>query len=128
MKVLGTHPDEHRTFWPDYPDDKHTAYGYTGNPIRAPAPQAAEVSLMDDILNLVHLAPNALQRRVLNARALVHPLNGRHLYSWMRIATLIHSDYYGVKTIHKRGLSMVVARAPQSIVVRARAIILLDEN
>jgi hypothetical protein len=112
VQVLGTKPQEYRSFWPDYPDDKFTAYGYTGLGLRIPSPSAPDISLMDEIFSLVLLTEVVLQRRVINARAMIHPLSGRPLYPWTKIAILVNSNYRTVKLIHKKGLETISARVP----------------
>ena len=120
LQVSGTKPQSYRSFWPDYPDDPNTAYGYTGLQLRTPSPSSPDISLMDEVLNLVLLTPIILQRRVINARALVHPLNGRHLYSWTKIAKLIHSTPWTVKDLHKRGLGIIAIKVSPSVVNHVR--------
>lgn len=121
IQVHGARPSSYRSFWPDYPDDQSTAYGYTPARMRAPSLNSSEVVLMDEILSLVSLTPNILQRRILNARALVHPLNNRHLYSWAKIAILIHSERRAVKLLHKRGLEILSQSVPSPVLYRVRS-------
>lgn len=121
LEVKGTEPGGFRTFWPDYPDNRFTAYGYTGERLRPPPPGSSEIPLMDQILNLVLLVPNPTARRILNARALVHPLNGRNLYSWAKIGVLIHSDRRAVRNLHQKALEIIAAKIPSTVVRSIRA-------
>jgi len=120
MPVNGTRPQSYKSLWPDYPDEKHTAFGYTGNRLRPPTPQGYEIELMDEILALIHLVPNQTTRRVLQARSLVLPLNGRHLYSWSRIAQLIHSNRQSVAHWHRQGLGTIADRVEKADIGRFR--------
>lgn len=120
IEVRNTRPGSYRSFWPDYPDDKFTAYGYSGERLYPGRPNSYEISLMDEVLNLVVLIPLPLTRRIINARSLVHPLNNRYLYSWSRIAEIIHSDRRMVKRQHRRGLEEISCAVGSEIVNRVR--------
>ncbi len=120
IRVQGTRPSSFRSSWPDYADDPHTAYGYNGPSLRFPSPSAQDISLMDEVLGLINLCPQDLQRRVLQARALIKPSNGQHLYSWSKIAVKIHSDHRTVKNLHQRGLEAVAWRVPVVVLLRVR--------
>lgn len=121
LRVNGTRPSSYRSFWPDYPDDVHTAYGYSNTSIRAPSPGSQEIPLMDEILNLVSLTPVILQRRIINARILIRPLNGKYLYSWSRIALEIHLDRRAVKSQYNLGLQTIAGKIPDSTAQRFRS-------
>jgi hypothetical protein len=96
-------------------DIVHTAleaYGWEAPPLRAPAPSAAAISEMDEAFGWLALIPEEkfLLRRILGARALVHPLTGRHLFPWRRLAAAVGADHKSVQRWHAQGLEMV-ARA-----------------
>ena len=42
-------------------------------------------------------------RRIVGARSLVHPMTGRHLYSWRRLGTAIGADHKAVQRWHAQG-------------------------
>lgn len=128
VQVCGTRPSSYRSFWPDYPDDSFTAYGYTNERLRLPSPSAPDISLMDEILSLVLLTPIILQRRVLNARAIVHPINGRHIFPWSKIAHLINSDYRSVVLTHKKGLEVIARETPLPAAHRIRSSLLFGPS
>ncbi len=115
-KVNGTRPSSFRSFWPDYADDPHTAYGYTGISLRFPSPSAPDVSLMDEILDLILLIPNGNIRRIIQLRSLITPIRNRHVFSWERIAEKTHSNQHLVKLRHRRGIEIIIDRAPLSLV------------
>jgi hypothetical protein len=93
-------------------DIVHTAleaYGWEAPALRPPAPSAAAISNMDVAFGWLRLIPEGsyVLRRIVGARALVHPLTGRHLYSWRRLATLLGADHKSVQRWHEAGLSMI---------------------
>jgi hypothetical protein len=93
-------------------DIVHTAleaYGWEAPALRAPAPTAAAISEMDVAFGWLRLIPEGsfVLRRIVGARALVHPLTGRHLYSWRRLAALLGADHKSVQRWHEAGLSVI---------------------
>jgi len=96
-------------------DIVHTAleaYGWEAPSLRAPAPDAAAISAMDEAFGWLALIPESqfLLRRILGARALVHPLTGRHLFTWRRLASAVGADHKSVQRWHGQAVDMV-ARA-----------------
>lgn len=66
-------------------DVVHTAlasYGWEAPPLRAPAQDSAAISRMDEAFGWLRLVPDGqfVMRRIVGARALVHPLTCRHLF------------------------------------------------
>ncbi len=109
LQVPRAHPQGFRSYWPDYPHDKNTAYGYTNIRLRPPPPSKDDIPLIDEIFSLILLTPNIIERRVLNSRALIRPINQRYLYSWRKIALMIASDPKTAKSIHRKGLEKIAA-------------------
>jgi hypothetical protein len=96
-------------------DIVHTAleaYGWEAPPLRAPAPSAVAISAMDEAFGWLALIPEAnfLLRRILGARALVHPITGRHLFPWRRLAAAVGADHKSVQRWHAQGLDIIVRR------------------
>lgn len=94
-------------------DVVHTAleaYGWEAPPLRAPAPDSAAISRMDEAFGWLRLVPDGqfVMRRILGARALVHPLTGRHLFTWRRLANILGADHKSVQRWHKQGLSLIL--------------------
>ncbi len=94
-------------------DIVHTAleaYGWEAPALRAPAPDAAAISAMDEAFGWLALIPESqfLLRRILGARALVHPLTGRYLFTWRRLASSIGADHKSVQRWHGQAVDMVV--------------------
>jgi hypothetical protein len=96
-------------------DIVHTAleaYGWETAALRAPIPSASAISAMDEAFGWLGLIPEErfVLRRILGARALVHPLTGRHLYPWRRLAALLGSDHKAIQRWHGQGVALIVER------------------
>ena len=67
---------------------------------------------MDETFGWLALIPEQsfLLRRILGARALVHPLTGRYLFPWRRLAGLLGADHKSVQRWHASGLKMLTDR------------------
>jgi len=87
------------------------AYGWQPAGARPPMPSAADISLMDEAFAWLALIPEQkyVLRRILGARALVHPVTGRHLYPWRRLAALLGADHKSVQRWHGQAVAMLVA-------------------
>ena len=77
---------------------------------RAPMPSTAAITRMDEAFAWFHLIPDDrfVLRRILGARALVHPLTGRHIHSWRKLATLIGADHNAVRRWHGEAIALLV--------------------
>jgi hypothetical protein len=94
-------------------DIVHTAleaYGWEAPALRAAAPSALAIMQMDEAFGWLGLIPEAkfVLRRILGARALVHPLTGRHLFAWRRLAAGLGADHKSVQRWHGEAVRMVV--------------------
>jgi Domain of unknown function (DUF6362) len=94
-------------------DIVHTAleaYGWQSGVARAPVPSAADIGLMDEAFAWLALIPETryVLRRILGARALVHPLTERHIYPWRRLATLLGTDHKSVQRWHCEAVGLLV--------------------
>lgn len=87
------------------------AYGWDRTSIRQPHPSGVEIDRMDEALGWLSTIPEEkfLLRRLLGARALTHPLTGRHLYPWRRLAGVLGSDHKAVQRWHREGVAIVLA-------------------
>jgi hypothetical protein len=112
LNLKSPYPSTPHVSWPEYAQDYRTAYGYTQERLRPASPSGPEITLMDEILTLPELIENQLWRRVVNARILVTPLSQKYLYSWTKIATLIHSDRKAVARFYNLGLREIVELLP----------------
>lgn len=88
------------------------AYGWQAARIRPPHPSGAAIDRMDEALGWLAAIPEDrfVLRRILGARALTHPLTGRHLYPWRRLAGILGADHKSVQRWHKDGLKLILGR------------------
>ena len=88
------------------------SYGWEGNvKLRPPVPSAARITRMDEAFAWLALIPDGryVLRRILAARALTHPLTGRHLYAWRRLGAALGADHKAVQRWHGEGVALLVA-------------------
>jgi Domain of unknown function (DUF6362) len=88
------------------------SYGWTEKRLRPAVPSAARITRMDEALGWICHIPldRYVLRRIVGARSLVHPITGRHLYPWRRLAAAIGADHKAVKRWHGQGIDLIVAR------------------
>ena len=86
------------------------AYGWQSSAIRPPVPSAAAISQMDEVFGWLTLIPEAkyVFRRIVGARALVHPVTLRHLFPWRRIGTMLGADHKSVQRWHGQAVDMLL--------------------
>lgn len=86
-------------------------YGWTSARIRPPVPSAATITRMDEALGWIPLIPQDryVLRRIVGARALVHPISERHLFPWRRLGSVLGADHKAVQRWHAQGLDLIVA-------------------
>lgn len=106
--------------WPLFAQDHHVAYGYTPERLRPARASDKEIDLMDEILIFPSLITDINTRRVVNARILVTPLGNRYLYSWARLAQLLHADRRTVSRLYAKGLEEISRKAPRAKVDAVR--------
>lgn len=95
-------------------DIVHTAleaYGWEAAVARPPVPSAAAISAMDEAFGWLTIIPEGryVLRRIVGARALVHPLTERHLYPWRRLGAMLGADHKSVQRWHGQGIGMIGA-------------------
>jgi len=85
-------------------------YGWEAVRARIPVPPAARITAMDEALAWIALIPEdrRVLRRIVGARALVHPLSERHLYPWRRLGALLGADHKAVQRWHKEAVGIIV--------------------
>lgn len=78
--------------------------------MRPAVPGSARISRMDEAFGWLALIPQDryVLRRILGARALIHPLTGRHLYPWRRLGTALGADHKAVQRWHAQGVALIV--------------------
>ena len=113
MSIRSPYPKNPGSAWPDYAQDATVAYGYTGERLRPALPNRFEIGLMDKILLLPNLIEDITTRRIISSRMLVAPVSNRYLYSWTKIAYILHTERRRVKTLYDKGLVEIATKAPQ---------------
>ena len=78
--------------------------------LRPAIPDAAQITRMDQALAWIPLIPadRYVLRRIVGARTLVNPMNGRYLFSWRRVALAIGADHKAVQRWHAQGIDLIV--------------------
>jgi hypothetical protein len=76
---------------------------------------------MDETMAWISLIPveRYVLRRIVGARSLVHPITGRHLFPWRRIAVTVGADHKAVQRWHAQGIELIVAELNKRPVVSA---------
>jgi len=108
-------PQKIRALWPEYAQDPFEVLYFRPKEslsVRLAAPTAEEIPLMDRIMVLPNLCDDIRFRRVLHARSLVYPYNGRYLYPWTRLANVMHISRITARTWHQKGLTSVCCMIP----------------
>lgn len=85
------------------------AYGWQGAALRPPMPSAAAISQMDEVFGWLTLIPETryVLRRIVGARALVHPITLRHIYPWRRLGGLLGADHKSVQRWHGQAMALL---------------------
>jgi hypothetical protein len=86
------------------------AYGWSETEARPAMPSASRISRMDKAMGYLGLIPQDryLLRRIVGCRALVHPISGRHLFSWRRLGEVLGADHKAIQRWHAEGIRMIV--------------------
>ena len=115
-------PAQPHVIWPEYSQETFQVLQFRGGvPLRAAAPSSTEIPIVDEILTFPNVCERDYIRRTLHARSLVHPLNGRYLYKWSRIATLLDVKPTTVKVWHRNGLKEMAEKLEKSRICRVAA-------
>lgn len=85
------------------------AYGWQNAVLRPPMPSAAAISEMDTVFSWLTLIPESryVLRRIVGARALVHPVTLRHLYPWRRLGATLGADHKSVQRWHGQAIGLL---------------------
>ena len=94
------------------------AYGWQSvdQRLRPPVPSSAMVTRMDEAMGWITLIPldRYVLRRIVGARSLVGPINGRHLFPWRRLGAVLGADHKAVQRWHRQGIEIIVANLGRS--------------
>lgn len=88
------------------------SYGWGTRPVRPAVPSAARITRIDEALAWIQLIKkdrSYVLRRIVGARALVHPVSDRYLFSWRRLASAVGADHKAVQRWHAQGIDLIVA-------------------
>lgn len=94
---------------------RHAIEAEGGEPVpgrvRAAVPPAGRITRMDEALGWIPLIPRdrSVLRRIVGARALVHPVTDRHVYPWRRLGTMLGADHKAVQRWHSQGVDIIVS-------------------
>lgn len=109
MRDRSPWPGIYRCALPEVLHEAVEAYGYTPTEVRPALPDAQAISRMDATFRWLSLIPQShfVLRRIVAARALVHPLTGRHLIHWRRLGLVIRADYRAAQRWHSQGIDII---------------------
>ncbi len=79
--------------------------------LRPPAPSAEQISRMEEAFGWVLALPESevVTRRILFARAMVHPISNLHIFSWRQIGRTLGLDYRLVQKKFGEGVNLAKA-------------------
>ena len=123
MNIRSPFPKEPNSAWPEFASDATLAYGYSGERLRPAHPSSFEIELMDKLLALPSFIKDVNARKIVNARAMVAPISNRYLYSWSKIAFMLHTDKRLVRRLHHRGLCEIVSHLQQEKIYAIRLLL-----
>jgi hypothetical protein len=102
------------------------AYNRHAVQTRLPAPSAESITLMDEALAWISLIPatpgrpgsgerysthgGVVLRKIVGARSMVSPYDGRYLYSWRAVGEMIGADHKSVQRWHGAALGLILTR------------------
>jgi Domain of unknown function (DUF6362) len=114
LRTKSPFPTEYGCSWPqwlysaadlfDWPDPTEAA--------RAARPSASAIDSMDYVFTWLKLIPKhrGIVGRIVAARALVHPVTGKHLCHWRRVAKTVGADYRACQRWHEQGIRIITER------------------
>lgn len=88
------------------------AYGWEPARVRPAVPSADKIDRMDEAMAWLLLIPQDryVLRRVVGARSPVHPVGGRHLFTWRRLGVALGTDHKAVQRWHAQGIAIIVEK------------------
>lgn len=105
-----------RTAWPTVVRNPfEAAIDPDGRPIapevRPDPPAASDIDDMDEAMAWIGLIPaeRYVLRRIVGARALIHPVSERHIWSWRGLGRALGADHRAVQRWHEQAIDLLVA-------------------
>lgn len=95
----------------DFVRETIEAYGWSDVATRPAYPEPRLITRMDEALAWIStLESNVVTRRILSARALVHPTTDRHLFTWRQIGKTIGAEHKAVQRWHTAGIAKILKK------------------
>ena len=90
--------------------DAAESYGFARARLRPAVPSAAHITRMDEAFRWLAGVPQDkyVLRKIVGARSLVHPMTGKHLFSWRRLGLAIGADHKAIQRWHAQGVDLIV--------------------
>ena len=107
MQISSPLPRGYRVAWPEYRVDWQD-----DEKLRPPKVSSYEIALMDELLLLPNYIVDVTTRRVVVARSLVTPVSNRNVYSWPKIALMLHSNRKRAAWLYLKGLREIARALP----------------
>jgi hypothetical protein len=90
-------------------------------------PLQRQIDGLDEVLSWVLRIRDGRHRRVVTLRSLVHPITGRHLYGWRRLARALDAHENTIRNWHAQGIDDILAgetscRPTQQFLVKDRSV------
>lgn len=104
LQLSSALPKSYKNNWPSFAIDTTVATTFSKDRLKPPTPTSKEIALMDEFLLLPGLIKDITTRRIVNARSVVAPVSQKHLFSWNKLATLLHADRRKIMALHHKGL------------------------
>lgn len=111
LKVGGLSPQGYRCQMPEPVRSIWTAYGSEQARLNWPAPSSAAIDRMEEVMGWLPLVDDVVCRRVVAARMLTHPLSGRPIVSYGRLAKAFSTSRSTVERWFWRGVDDILGQA-----------------
>lgn len=110
MRTKHPGPAAHGSSMPDIVRDFRESYGWSNEPVRAAIPSSADITRMEATYAWLQFIPQNrhVLRRIVSARSLIHPVTGRQVITWTRLARLIGCDPRAIRRWHEQGIGIIV--------------------
>ena len=110
LRASAPGPHGYRSQWPDTVQCVWTAYAAQDARLSWPVPSADAIDRMDVVLTWLLAIDDPVCRRVVAVRMLTHPLSGRPIMSYGRIAKAHGVSRWTVKRWFEQGVDQIVRK------------------